>query len=107
MKKILTFAVFLMLISCNQINNDCKDNKCSLDNNVENTKIVKQELMNVNKDMIKKDYSIYTAIWCPHCRAQYKHLQEIYDKYKELGGNSRIAKSRTFIDDIYLLFNLD
>ena len=40
MKKILTFAVFLMLISCNQINNDCKDNKCSLDNNVENTKIV-------------------------------------------------------------------
>ena len=83
MKKILTFAVFLMLISCNQINNDCKDNKCSLDNNVENTKIVKQELMNVNKDMIKKDYSIYTAIWCPHCRAQYKHLQEIYDKYKE------------------------
>ena len=38
MKKILTFAVFLLLISCNQINNDCKDNKCSLDNNVENTK---------------------------------------------------------------------
>lgn len=32
---------------------------------------------------------------------------KIYDKYKELGGNSRIAKSRTFIDDIYLLFNLD
>ena len=83
MKKILTFVVFFILISCNQINNDCKDNKCSLDNNVENTKIVKKELINVNKDMITKDYGIYTAIWCPHCRAQYNHLQEIYDKYKE------------------------
>ena len=51
--------------------------------NSENTKIVKKELINVNKDMITKDYGIYTAIWCPHCRAQYNHLQEIYDKYKE------------------------
>lgn len=31
---------------------------------------------------------------------------KIFSKYKELGGNSSIAKSRTFIDDIYLLFNL-
>ena len=31
---------------------------------------------------------------------------KIYLKYKELGGNSRIAKSKTFIDDVYLLFNL-
>ena len=83
MKKILTFSFFLILISCNQINNDCKDNKCSLGNNIENTKIIKKELINVNKDMITKDYSIYTAIWCPHCREQYKHLQEIYDRYKE------------------------
>lgn len=30
----------------------------------------------------------------------------IYEKYKELGGNSRIAKSKTFIDDIYSLFEL-
>lgn len=30
----------------------------------------------------------------------------IYQKYKNLGGNSRIAKSKTFIEDIYLLFNL-
>ena len=31
----------------------------------------------------------------------------IYRKYKELGGNSRIAKSKTFIEDVYLLFNLN
>lgn len=31
---------------------------------------------------------------------------KIYLKYIELGGNSRIAKSKTFIDDVYLLFNL-
>lgn len=31
---------------------------------------------------------------------------KIYSKYKKLGGNSRIAKSKTFIDDVYLLFNL-
>lgn len=31
---------------------------------------------------------------------------KIYQKYNELGGNSRIAKSKTFIDDIYLLLNL-
>lgn len=31
---------------------------------------------------------------------------KIYLKYKELGGNSRIAKSKSFIDDVYLLFNL-
>lgn len=30
----------------------------------------------------------------------------IYQKYKELGGNSRIAKSKTFINDVYLLFSL-
>lgn len=32
---------------------------------------------------------------------------KIYNKYKELGGNSRIAKSQGFIDDIYLLFDLN
>lgn len=31
----------------------------------------------------------------------------IYLKYNELGGNSRIAKSKTFIEDVYLLFNLN
>lgn len=31
---------------------------------------------------------------------------KIYYKYKELGGNSRIAKSKTFIENIYLLFDL-
>lgn len=31
---------------------------------------------------------------------------KIYQKYNELGGNSRIAKSKTFIDDIYLLINI-
>ncbi|MCJ0595370.1 AIPR family protein [Enterococcus cecorum] len=31
---------------------------------------------------------------------------KIYKKYKELGGNSRIAKSRTFIEDVYPLFDL-
>ena len=30
----------------------------------------------------------------------------IYSKYIELGGNSRIAKSKTFIDDVCLLFDL-
>ena len=30
----------------------------------------------------------------------------IYRKYKELGGGSRIAKSKTFVEDIYSLFNL-
>lgn len=30
----------------------------------------------------------------------------IYEKYKELGGNSRIAKSKTFIEDVYSLFEL-
>ena len=32
---------------------------------------------------------------------------EIYSKYIDLGGNSSIAKSKTFIDNIYLLFNLN
>lgn len=32
---------------------------------------------------------------------------KIYNKYKELGGNSRIAKSQGFIDDIYSLFDLN
>lgn len=31
---------------------------------------------------------------------------KIFEKYKELGGNSKIAKSKTFIDDIYSLFEL-
>ena len=30
----------------------------------------------------------------------------IYEKYKDLGGNSRIAKSKTFIHDIYSLLEL-
>lgn len=30
----------------------------------------------------------------------------IYEKYKELGGNSRTAKSKTFIEDVYSLFEL-
>ena len=30
----------------------------------------------------------------------------IYEKYKELGGNRRIAKSKTFIEDVYSLFEL-
>lgn len=30
----------------------------------------------------------------------------IYEKYKELGGNSRIAKSKTFIENVYSLFEL-
>ncbi len=32
--------------------------------------------------------------------------EKIHNKYKGLGGNSSIAKSKTFIEDIYLLFNL-
>ncbi|MEZ7764761.1 AIPR family protein [Gemella sp. 27098_8_92] len=32
---------------------------------------------------------------------------KIYSKYTNLGGNSSIAKSKTFIDNIYLLFNLN
>ena len=32
--------------------------------------------------------------------------REIYARYKELGGNSKIAKSKTFIDEIYTLFRL-
>ena len=31
---------------------------------------------------------------------------KIYNKYKALGGNSSIAKSKIFIEDIYSLFNL-
>ena len=30
----------------------------------------------------------------------------IYEKYKELGGNRRIAKSKTFIENVYSLFEL-
>lgn len=26
-------------------------------------------------------YVIYTALWCPHCRSEYEHIQKIYDKY--------------------------
>ena len=36
----------------------------------------------------------------------YEVSNKIYQKYKELGGNSRTAKSKTFIDDVCLLFNL-
>ena len=36
-----------------------------------------------------------------------KVANEIYSKYIDLGGNSSIAKSKTFIDNIYLLFNLN
>ena len=32
--------------------------------------------------------------------------EKIHNKYKELGGNSSIAKSKTFIENIDLLFNL-
>lgn len=32
---------------------------------------------------------------------------KIYNKYKALGGNSSIAKSKIFIEDIYSLFNLN
>ena len=31
---------------------------------------------------------------------------KIYETYKNLGGNSSIAKSKTFIDNVYSLFNL-
>lgn len=30
----------------------------------------------------------------------------IYEKYIDLGGNSRIAKSKTFIHDVYSLLEL-
>ena len=30
----------------------------------------------------------------------------VYGKYKELGGNGRVAKSSSFINEIYSLFNL-
>ncbi|MFU0524790.1 abortive phage resistance protein [Peptoniphilus lacrimalis] len=36
-----------------------------------------------------------------------KISNKIYRKYKELGGNSRIAKSKTFIDNVYILFDLN
>ncbi|MFU0557712.1 AIPR family protein [Gardnerella swidsinskii] len=36
-----------------------------------------------------------------------KISNKIYLKYKELGGNSRIAKSKTFIDNVYILFDLN
>ncbi|WP_067141573.1 TlpA family protein disulfide reductase [Oceanivirga salmonicida] len=26
-------------------------------------------------------YIAYTALWCGHCKAEYKHFQEIYEKY--------------------------
>lgn len=31
---------------------------------------------------------------------------KIYSKYKDLGGSSRIVKSKTFVEDIYSLFDL-
>ena len=31
---------------------------------------------------------------------------KVYKKYIDLGGDSRVAKSKTFIDDIYSLFEL-
>ena len=30
----------------------------------------------------------------------------IYNKYKELGGNGRVAKSSTFVDEIDILLGL-
>ncbi len=36
-----------------------------------------------------------------------KISNKIYIKYKDLGGNSRIAKSKTFIDNVYILFDLN
>lgn len=39
--------------------------------------------MNFNKKQeanTKPEYIVYTAIWCPHCREEYKELQKVYDK---------------------------
>lgn len=85
MKKITNFFVMLLLfISCSNSKAECKGN-CKLNNNTEKTvvKTIKEEYKTARIDMFKNKYAIYSAIWCPHCQAQYEHLQKIYDKYKD------------------------
>ncbi|VWL85462.1 TlpA family protein disulfide reductase [Oceanivirga miroungae] len=40
--------------------------------------------VNVSSDTFDEEkYIVYTALWCPHCRAEYEHIQSIYEKYKD------------------------
>ena len=52
------------------------------------------------QDVINLDISVFTE-------QKINEINElIYNKYKELGGNGRVAKSSTFVDEIDILLGL-
>ena len=52
------------------------------------------------QDVINLDISVFTE-------QKINEINElIYNRYKELGGNGRVAKSSTFVDEIDILLGL-
>ncbi|WP_068268277.1 redoxin domain-containing protein [Caviibacter abscessus] len=83
MKKVIKFfAIFLIIISCSNSKAECKGD-CKLNNGKEVAKTIEEEYKTATLDMFKDNYAVYSAVWCPHCQAQYEHLQKIYDKYRD------------------------
>lgn len=60
---------------------------------LEKRELVFRDIAELNLHSITSEYILFVA-------------DKIYYKYKELGGNSRIAKSTTFIEEVYRLFGL-
>lgn len=77
MKKLLLLT--FLLASCSYSEKECKD--CVL---IAPTEVVSSQtstnVLDINK-MENKKILIFSAIWCSHCQAEYKHLQQIYDIY--------------------------
>lgn len=77
MKKLL--ILLFLLASCSYSEKECKDCVLKAPTEVVNSQI-STNVLDINK-MGNKKILIYSAIWCPYCQAEYKHLQQIYDIY--------------------------
>ena len=60
---------------------------------LEKRELVFQDLAELNLHAIPDEYIVHVA-------------GKIYNKYKQLGGNSKVAKSSIFIGEVYGLFGL-
>ncbi len=82
MKKIIIMMIMLLpFISLS--NNDCTE-KCKINATKVEKTINNKDFNKISKDeFLNSKYIIYSALWCSHCRAEYKHLQEIYEKYPD------------------------
>lgn len=81
MKKILLLFTIFSVFS---FSNECSGNKCMIEN-----KVVENENRIVNDldyNKLKNKYIVYGSIYCHVCVSEFKHMQEIKNKYKDMAN---------------------